>query len=112
MLLPERAVDLPISFPYGLAFSRDFQFLYCTETFGFSRIYRVQLQSDLRQSGVCRLAGAVTFGAAGDGENAVNAQFLNPNSLQVDTAGNLYVLDGRNHRLRKFFPNECRQDNP
>ena len=110
--IPSRARRLAISFPYGLAFSRDFQFLFVTETFGFSRVYRVALDANLLESRVCRLAGAVTFGAAGDGEDAVNAQFLNPTSLQVDGAGNLYVADGRNHRLRKFFPVECRSDNP
>jgi sugar lactone lactonase YvrE len=102
--LPERAVDLPISFPYGLALGPDESQLFVTETFGRCRIYRVDLADDPAESRVCRIAGAVAAGAAGDGDDAVNAQFNNPTSLRVDAAGNIYVLDGRNHRLRKFFP--------
>ena len=112
--IPETARRLPISFPYGLAFSPNFQYLYVTETFGFSRIYRVEVRQNLADSRVCRIAGAVTFGAAGDGDDAVNAQFTNPNSMQIDAAGNIYILDGRNHRLRKFFPVDalCSSENP
>ena len=111
--LPERAFDLPISFPYGLALAPDERSLYVTETFGRCRIYRVDLADDLRESRVCRIAGAVAAGSGGDGDDAVNAQFNNPTSLRVDGAGNLYVLDGRNHRLRKFFPvaSRCSRDN-
>ena len=41
------------------------------------------------------------FGFSGDGGPAVNAQLRSPRGVAVDGAGNLYIADGGNHRIRK-----------
>ncbi len=51
---------------------------------------------------VSTLAGSGTGGFA-DGAGA-QAQFYNPGGVAVDGAGNLYVADGTNHRIRKVSP--------
>ncbi len=43
-------------------------------------------------------------GFAGDGENAVGALFDNPRGLAIDAAGNLYIADTGNKRVRKVVP--------
>ena len=40
----------------------------------------------------------------GDGLQAVNALLSDPKGLAFDTAGNLYVADSNNHRVRKISP--------
>jgi len=47
------------------------------------------------------VAGNGTLGFAGDGGPALNASFSNPRSLFVDGAGNIYISDSNNHRVRK-----------
>jgi sugar lactone lactonase YvrE len=101
---PTNALDFEISFPYGVALDPTGDFLYCTETFGSSRVYSIRLESDPAANTICFAAGGETKGSSGDGDLPLNAQFQNPNALQVDCAGNVYVLDSRNHRLRRFFP--------
>jgi sugar lactone lactonase YvrE len=52
---------------------------------------------------VTTLAGSGAFGFA-DGTGAA-AVFNNPGAIAVDLAGNLYVCDKSNHRIRKLTPN-------
>jgi sugar lactone lactonase YvrE len=48
------------------------------------------------------IAGVITApGFAGDGGPAVEASLMNPHSVAVDAAGNLYIADTANHRIRK-----------
>ena len=52
-----------------------------------------------------RVAGTCTAGFSGDGGLAVNAQLNNPMGLAVDSAGNLYIADSGNYRVREVTPN-------
>jgi len=50
---------------------------------------------------ITTIAGNGTPGSTGDGGPAVQAQFNLPRDVAVDTAGNLYIADLNNHRIRK-----------
>ncbi len=62
-----------------------------------NRIYRVTSAGSLTV-----IAGTGATGFAGDGGAAANAQLHSPEGIALDAAGNLFVADSRNHRLRKI----------
>jgi trimeric autotransporter adhesin len=53
---------------------------------------------------VTALAGDGFESYAGDGGAAIGAQLEQPASAAVDGAGNLYIADSENHRVRKISP--------
>ena len=50
---------------------------------------------------ISNFAGTGTAGSSGDGSAATGAQLNGPQGLAVDSAGNLYIADTQNHRVRK-----------
>ncbi|MGB5791984.1 BspA family leucine-rich repeat surface protein, partial [Poseidonibacter sp.] len=52
---------------------------------------------------VSTVAGSGSYGKVDD--NTTNASFYNPNSINVDSIGNIYVADKSNHLIRKIAPN-------
>ena len=50
---------------------------------------------------ITTIAGTGRFGFRGDGGPAVKADLFNPSGVAVDGAGNLYIADVSNHRIRK-----------
>jgi len=48
------------------------------------------------------IAGSGTHGSAGDGSSALTAQFKYPQGVAVDGAGNVYVCDNANSKVRKI----------
>ena len=50
---------------------------------------------------ISNFAGTGTAGSSGDGSAATSAQLNGPQGLAVDSAGNLYIADTQNHRVRK-----------
>src|SRR6266850_7566830 len=60
----------------------------------------------MAQSGVVvtTIAGNGTFGYSGDNGPATSAQLFNPSGIAVDAAGNIYVADQQNNRIRKVTP--------
>jgi len=69
--------------------------LYVSE-FGGQRVRRVGPHGKLTT-----IAGTGTAGFSGDGSAATNAQLNYPAGLAFDTAGNLYIADSSNNRVRE-----------
>ncbi len=51
---------------------------------------------------ITTIAGTGTPGFSGDGGQATSAQFNRPNGVALDAAGNLYIGDFENNRIRKL----------
>src|SRR5579862_1482934 len=49
-------------------------------------------------------AGDGSLGFAGDGGPAISARLSSPNGLAADKAGNLFIVDAGNRRVRKVTP--------
>src|SRR5262249_49446100 len=72
--------------------------LWITEYFG-ARVRKV-----LPSGTILTIAGNGTPGFNGDGRPATTAQLQTPAQVALDMAGNLYVADSGNHRVRKITP--------
>jgi hypothetical protein len=63
------------------------------------------LNSDIRKVDtngiITTIAGNQQFGYDGDGGPATSAKFNGPTDVQIDAAGNLYIVDSSNNRIRK-----------
>jgi uncharacterized protein (TIGR03437 family) len=53
---------------------------------------------------IATIAGTGVAGFSGDGGSALNAQLNFPYGLALDSAGNVYVADLGNHRVRRITP--------
>ena len=53
---------------------------------------------------ISTVAGNGSYGATGDGGQATNASFSDVTDIALDAAGNLYIADASNHRIRKVTP--------
>lgn len=62
-----------------------------------SRVRRV----DAKTLVITTVAGDGTFGSSGDGGPATAAQLKAPTGVSLDDAGNLYIADALDHRIRK-----------
>jgi trimeric autotransporter adhesin len=63
------------------------------------RIHHVTADGRLRLA-----AGVGIPGYSGDGGQATSAQLCHPSGVAIDSAGNLYIADGGNHRIRRVTP--------
>src|SRR5262249_56258137 len=50
------------------------------------------------------VAGNSRAGYSGDGGPAITAQLNAPQGVALDSAGNIYIADSQNHRIRKVTP--------
>jgi DNA-binding beta-propeller fold protein YncE len=85
-----------INNPYGLIEPADRSALYWVDN-GSNRV----LKLDYATRKISIVAGTGTRGFAGDGGPADKAQFNQPHSIALDPAGNLYVCDLLNNRVRR-----------
>jgi sugar lactone lactonase YvrE len=87
--------DLEFFYPHGIAVAPDGS-VFVADT-GSSRVLRVG-----RDGTITMLAGeADLHGFEGDGGPAADALIHGPTGLAVDSAGNLYIVDHGNNRVRK-----------
>ncbi len=89
------ATETPINHPQGLLV--DSGNVYFTD--GGILVRRVGSDGLLRT-----VAGRIPGGYSGDGGPAISAQLAAPSSLARDGAGNLYIADAGNHRIRVVDP--------
>src|SRR5580704_5452041 len=65
--------------------------------------YAAVMRLDATTGILTRVAGNGTNGFSGDNGPAVNAQLYGPSGLALDRAGNLYIADTINGRIRKVM---------
>ncbi|MGH3843965.1 MAG: protein kinase domain-containing protein [Pseudonocardiaceae bacterium] len=91
------AIEATLSSPDGLALSGDGS-LYIADG-NYDVIRRVD-----RAGIITTVAGNRTRGVDGDGGPATQAQLASPSQIQFDRAGNLYIADELNNRIRRVDP--------
>ena len=89
-----RAVEAQLSFPTGIAVDKAGN-LYIADSFSH-RIRRVDTTGT-----IATVAGIGELGYGGDGRLAVRAQLSFPSGVAADHAGNLYISDPGNNRIRR-----------
>jgi uncharacterized protein (TIGR03437 family) len=72
--------------------------LYIADT-GNHRVRRVG-----RDGVITTFAGSGQLGAGGDGGPATAAEMNEPHAVAIDAAGNVYIADTNNHRVRRVTP--------
>ena len=89
----------------GPATAAQFNILFCITVDAVGNLYIVDhayiRKVDLTGT-ISTIAGAATFGFAGDGGPATAAQFSEINGMITDPSGNLFVCDVENNRIRKI----------
>ena len=71
---------------------------YISDTY-FNQVFQISPSGT-----ISAYAGSGTQGFSGDGGTATSAQLFAPQGLAVDAAGNLYIADSGNYRVRKVTP--------
>jgi hypothetical protein len=89
-----QATDAPMNGPYKVVFDSTGT-LFISEA-GFNRIRQVD-----RNGIITTVVGTGAAGFRGDGGSAINAFLARPGGLATDPAGNLYIADLDNRRVRK-----------
>lgn len=78
------------------ALAIDAQNLYVVDSAN-NRIRAINLTTNI----VSTIVGTGGAGYSGDGVTATNSSLNNPNGMAIDAAGNIYIADRNNHRIRK-----------
>ncbi|MEO5926738.1 MAG: hypothetical protein ABIR70_23190 [Bryobacteraceae bacterium] len=91
------ALSARLSSPVGVALDASGN-LYVADL-GNNRIRKID-----RNGVITTVAGTGNAGFSGDGGQATSAQLNAPHGISIDAAGNLYIADTNNNRVRKVTP--------
>ena len=91
------ALELNLKMPEGLAVAADGS-VFLSDGWNHS-VYRIDPEGRVE-----RIAGTGSPGFSGDGGIASQAMLFRPADIRIDRAGNLFIADVRNHRVRKVDP--------
>lgn len=86
-----------LNYPYGVAWDRNGN-VYLTDT------YNNRVRKIASNGAISTIAGTGTAGFSGDGGAALKAQLNTPSGISVDSAGNIYIADTYNDRIRRVSP--------
>ena len=108
----EDAITVSVTAPGGLnPMKAYFRWQLAERSIPFPRLYiadednnRIRMV-DMDTGIISTVAGTGVQGYSGDGGLATNANINDPNSVFVDTAGNIFIADEDNHRIRKVDGN-------
>lgn len=89
------ATGARLNYPTSIAVDPSGQ-IYVADTYNH-RIRRINISGY-----ISTIAGTGVAGSSGDGGAATSAQFTYPRGIALDGAGNLYIADTSNHRIRKI----------
>ncbi len=89
------AKDAALNEPYEVRFDK------MGNVFFVERLNAVVRRVDTKTGVISTVAGTGQPGFSGDGGPAVQAQLNEPHSIGFDRAGDLYICDIKNHRIRK-----------
>jgi len=91
--------DGSLGAPWALAMDNSGNLYVCDDAVG-TRVYKVT-----PSGAITVIAGNGTSGFSGDGGPAISAQLFEAHGVAVDAAGNVYIADTSNHRVRKVDTN-------
>ena len=89
------AAEAALNEPYEVRFDKT------GNVFFVERLNAVVRRVDAKTGVISTVAGTGQPGFSGDGGPAVKAQMNEPHSIGFDRAGDLYICDIKNHRIRK-----------
>ncbi|MBS1810745.1 MAG: SMP-30/gluconolactonase/LRE family protein [Acidobacteria bacterium] len=92
------ATKAELNEPYEVRFDRR------GNLFFVERMNHIVRRVDAKTKIITTVAGTGKAGFSGDGSAATGAMLNQPHSIQFDRAGNLYICDIANHRIRKVDP--------
>ncbi len=91
------ALDAELHGPYGIVVDSTGTLYICDRE--NNRVRKVTTDGKIKT-----VAGTGAAGFSGDDGSAVSAQLNHPRGVAVDSAGNIYIADSDNHRVRKVTP--------
>ena len=90
------AISKKLSLPNGITLDKENNLFIASA--GYCKIYKVTASSGI----ISTVAGTTGIGGySGDGGQATSAMLLFPESVALDSTGNIFIADTRNNRIRK-----------